>query len=232
MNYTTALQTLAGRDRLKLENNTYLEKRDDAIAVKLHNTDVLTFLPNGRTRYNSGGWKTVTTKDRMNQYGPARIHQKDSEWILNGNFVYTDGIEVKENGEPFQGRHVTGKDKKSLNGKKAKIKKYVDGYIKALLDGKVPAPSGSDCWGCLMKADDGTRPLGRDCVALHIEDAYYVPSLLVRAFEKYPVGAIIQGCVGTLWQGKTLEPYAQMLIRTFAGRSLTRLLKSLLGLVA
>lgn len=62
-------------ERRKLENNTYLERRGpDAIAVLLHNTDIVTYYSDGRTGLYTGGWFTMTTKDRMNYYLPRHIH--------------------------------------------------------------------------------------------------------------------------------------------------------------
>lgn len=61
-----------GRDRRKLENNTYLERRPGgAWAVRLHATDILTVQPNGTVQANTGGWESVTTKARLNEYLPG-----------------------------------------------------------------------------------------------------------------------------------------------------------------
>lgn len=40
----------------------------EAIAVQLHATDVVTFFLDGRIEVNTGGWDTVTTRDRINCY--------------------------------------------------------------------------------------------------------------------------------------------------------------------
>lgn len=73
MDYRDADAKLQGRcrERRKLENNTYLERRyTGAIAVRLHRTDVLTFYPDGRIEIDTGGWHTVTTRDRINRCLP------------------------------------------------------------------------------------------------------------------------------------------------------------------
>lgn len=56
---------------VKLANNTYLTWSDDAgdpieFGIRLHNTEVVTFHHNGDIDLDSGGWDTVTTKQRMN----------------------------------------------------------------------------------------------------------------------------------------------------------------------
>lgn len=78
MNYKEADEKLQGRCRQsrKLENNTYIQRRNlyedgkDAIALRLHSTDILTFYPNGKIQVGTGGWDTVTTRDRLNRYLP------------------------------------------------------------------------------------------------------------------------------------------------------------------
>ena len=60
-----------GKERRKVQNNTYLERRSpDKIAIKLHNTDILTFHRNGQIDLCNGGYPTITTHDRMNNFLP------------------------------------------------------------------------------------------------------------------------------------------------------------------
>lgn len=47
-------------------HNTRAQRRgDDAIAIRLHQTDVVTFYRDGRVRVTNGGWDTPTTWDRI-----------------------------------------------------------------------------------------------------------------------------------------------------------------------
>lgn len=72
-NFYEARLLLSGKDRVKLDRNTYLERRSDkAIAVILHATDIVTFTPT-YTELNSGGWHTMTTRSRMDDYIPMRV---------------------------------------------------------------------------------------------------------------------------------------------------------------
>ena len=105
---------LTGRckDSRKVANNTYLERRAatftikgkttgiGSIALKLHNTDIMTAYPDNTVTLNTGGWRTVTTKARMNDFLPfGRIYQKDFIWYLslgNVDHVYDDGMELSE----------------------------------------------------------------------------------------------------------------------------------------
>jgi hypothetical protein len=81
MTYTAADTKLQGRNHRsrKIANNTYLERRQDGvIAVRLHNTDVVTLYSDGRVVLNSGGWRTSTTAQRINSYSPVGVFQHKS----------------------------------------------------------------------------------------------------------------------------------------------------------
>ena len=52
---------------------TSVERRgEDCIALKYHATDVVTYMRDGPTTLNAGGWRTMTTKERMCQYSPVK----------------------------------------------------------------------------------------------------------------------------------------------------------------
>lgn len=89
MDYKTANEKLQGRCResRKLSNNTYLKRRGEGeIAVRLHSTDILTFYADGRIEVNTGGWNTVTTKDRINSHlsGWSVWSEKNEMFIGHG----------------------------------------------------------------------------------------------------------------------------------------------------
>lgn len=66
--------------------------------VKYHGTPVVTIHPNGDITLDTGGWRTNTTKHRMNQYAPGvQVYQKNFEW-----FVVWKGQTL-----PFEGRTIT-----------------------------------------------------------------------------------------------------------------------------
>lgn len=86
--YAEADALLTGRckNSRKLGNNTYLERLAIGHAIRLHNTTVVLFSANGSVTLNSGGWKTVTTKDRMNKAG-VRVYQEKFVWYIVDGFV-------------------------------------------------------------------------------------------------------------------------------------------------
>lgn len=73
-----------GRDGASrpLANNTRYVDRGEAVAIKLHETDVVTFHENGDVSFDSGGWRTVTTKDRMHFAGDFSIYSDSGEWYI------------------------------------------------------------------------------------------------------------------------------------------------------
>lgn len=90
MNYEKANEILGSRDSKKIANNTYLVKDgwmpgtgNGNIALRLHNTNILVFRADGVVEVRTGGWRSVTTKSRINEYlpGPFSIFQKAGEWL-------------------------------------------------------------------------------------------------------------------------------------------------------
>ncbi len=103
MTHAEAVRMVRGKrnaNRRKVGNNTYAEiLYDGSVAITLHSTDVVKIHPNGLYTLNSGGWQTVTTKDRINQYSPKRVYQRDFQWYISMNgkeYPFMDGMVVGE----------------------------------------------------------------------------------------------------------------------------------------
>jgi hypothetical protein len=100
-NFEQAMQVLNGKETVRLGNNTYLKKWIDAVSVRLHATDIVTFWVDGRVTLYTGGWRTVTTKDRINKFITGRVYQKNHEWFYvghdsNGNLAWDNPVEFVE----------------------------------------------------------------------------------------------------------------------------------------
>jgi hypothetical protein len=82
-----------------IANNTRLHDRGGYIAVRLHNTDIVDIYPDGKYVLHTGGWQTVTTKDRINSYAPVHIYQRKHVWYMadrNGNQIeFHDGMTIR-----------------------------------------------------------------------------------------------------------------------------------------
>ena len=87
------LETARNKDRGKpIANNTrvvcngtipFKDGDRDILAIRLHSTDVVTYYPNGKIMIDSGGWRTVTTKDRINQFSPFHIWSDKQVWYAS-----------------------------------------------------------------------------------------------------------------------------------------------------
>jgi len=102
LTYDQAKVQLGNRKSKKLGHETWLEARENAIAVRYHRTDVVTIHEDNTYELNNGGWATSTTKKRLNQYSPAKIYQHKYSWYLwtpEGPVSYFNGIKVNSFGE-------------------------------------------------------------------------------------------------------------------------------------
>lgn len=196
----------------KLAKHTYAERRDNtSIAIRFHNTDIVTFMKNGSIALDSGGWRTVTTMERMNRYlpEPYRVRTISRIWYLStGGWdrkamkaVFADGCVIGKSGKlvGFEKMEVV---RAKLKESKA-IRDYAKRYVEALAEKKVPAPNGGDCWMCLMQTKDG-QSLGdvshdTEHLVSHIKENYFVGSLMVRAIEAKPVSLMAKAYLSDLW---------------------------------
>ena len=97
--FSDAEKLLADRTSMKLGHNTYLDRlTHDSIGVLLHQTYVVVFNRDGSIKLNSGGWQTVTTKDRMNRFSPVSVGAVNWVWCVNlpqgGAQKFVDGMVV------------------------------------------------------------------------------------------------------------------------------------------
>jgi hypothetical protein len=106
MTYEEALRRLGGRPSRKVGHETHLHlNADGSVAVRYHATGVVTIHADGTYTLNSGGYKTVTTKRKINEFAPVRLSQEKGEWFLYliriGGTVrvpFDDGVRVGPKG--------------------------------------------------------------------------------------------------------------------------------------
>lgn len=144
-------------------NSTRLQRRDNGdIAVKFHQTDVVTYRQNGDIVLSSGGWKTKSTKERIGTYTPGEIgdlrlivYQEKGVWYLGSwgedgdRHIFEDGLTVHPDGT-VSGAGDPRKIQR-IERLKKRIRTYARGYIDALAKEHVPPPSAGDCWYCSMR---------------------------------------------------------------------------------
>lgn len=226
---------------------TRLQRRGaDTIALKLHATDVVTYHRDGRIVLNSGGWRTVTTKERMNRFSPLSISQSKGHWgvVAGPDFwsdpsqavSYADGMTYHSDTGKFSG---VGPDPAEEQKLRARLRKFAADYIKALKDGKVPEPSGGDCWGCHFRTEDSKGGMGNDHILGHLKERYYVPSMITNAFKAFGAAQVQWWGLGALWgkapadtKPEELKRMADWATDARSRRMLTRYLYREMGLAA
>lgn len=84
MDYKKAQKILNGKTTKKVANNTYLILWTPShIYLQFHETAILYFYVN-KIVYNTGGYFTNTTKDRLNRFGlqSIKIYKQDFSWYF------------------------------------------------------------------------------------------------------------------------------------------------------
>ena len=101
MTHSEAVLMVRGKrnaNRRKIGNNTYAEiLHDNSVGIMLHSTYVVKIHPDNTYTLQTGGWQTLTTKDRINQYSPVRVYQRKYEWFvkINGKeYPFMEGMVV------------------------------------------------------------------------------------------------------------------------------------------
>jgi hypothetical protein len=99
--YADAVARLDGRDSVKLKGNTSLVRLDaDTVAVRFHETFIVKYDSKG-FELNTGGWKTPTTKARMNEFGPVSVRSVKGVWHADG-VEFFDGMRFKVEGDAIR----------------------------------------------------------------------------------------------------------------------------------
>ena len=103
--YRSLSYLIDGRESKKIGNNTIVHRLDDdTVAIKYHRTNILKINQENVVTISTGGWETVTTKDRLNQFLRCRgfyIFQKKGTWYISGNdetVPYEDGMRITQDG--------------------------------------------------------------------------------------------------------------------------------------
>jgi hypothetical protein len=85
--YREAKAFLGNRNsrNIKGKRSTCVEYSGENIEIVYHRTAVVTFRPNEDMILNDGGWRSVTTKARINDAlkGYAYLYQKNFTWYLS-----------------------------------------------------------------------------------------------------------------------------------------------------
>ena len=196
--YPEADAQLTGRckDRRKIANNTWLERRDDeTIAVRLHQTDVVTYRADGSITLDTGGWFTVTTKDRMNRFTPFAVSSRRGEWqvaIRNPHYnpdifdpdtnpYWGDTVPYRD-GMTWAGDHWDGiPDAAEVEAERIvrrKLTKDINAFVQSITPQMIVRAfenPGGDCLMCRFDSDE--------CLGSHVDEHYFHATLAYRAVK-------------------------------------------------
>lgn len=93
----------------RIGNNTWLEVDGDDFVIRHHRTKIIRIHEDGTYTIDCNGWRSVTTKQRLGEYAPARIYSLHGVWLvqLPENMqrdglvlAYEDGMTFDANGIP------------------------------------------------------------------------------------------------------------------------------------
>ena len=186
---------IAGRTRVVRINKC-------TFALRLCDTNILTFYANGDIMLCSGGWRTRLTKSRMNEHlEGVQVEQKNGLWYV-GESIFFDGIIVND------GKVLNPVDPAEMEACKKQVDKlvreYIKGYTAHVMKHGVEMPSDGDCWSCRMTNAATGEPdviTGISHYLNHFEEKYYVPSLLVNAMQERSYGS-----PGVVWSWMKDDP--------------------------
>jgi hypothetical protein len=103
--------------------------RGMSCAIRLHKTDIVIIRPDNTYKLNSGGFRTTTTKRRMNHVLPCVVEQQNGLWSIGDSF-FQDGMLVEHDGEIVGDRIPLSDAWKA----KRKVDRYCNKFISLVLD--------------------------------------------------------------------------------------------------
>jgi hypothetical protein len=179
-----------------LQGNTmqYTRDKDGAQIIVLHETEIIAKFKSGKIQVFTGGWKTPTTKSRIQEHTPVRITQIKGEWYINGNkdIPFIEGMMFTEDGHPIGHSKSTAKAKKRMERNKKLIDRYMKKLDKMIEKNKIPEPTAGDCWYCAMHEEKTGKPLGdlshSNHIEGHLEEQYIMGSLILNAMKEKGYG--------------------------------------------
>lgn len=182
---------ITGKPKTVARSTFQYTRQDGAKVTRLHFTDIIFEYPDGSFMVTTGGWKTITTKDRLNNHMPRgwNIYSQKGVWFVtrNGERVpFFDGMILPHDFKPHEG------DAKARE--QYALKKKIDSFVnRTAKNGQpLPVPSSGDCWFCSMffketgsKFQANGKPPHEDTDHLlsHVEEGYMHGSLIVNAMR-------------------------------------------------
>ena len=212
---------LGSRDRCKLAHNTYARREGESVVVRFHDTYICRANPDGACQLFTGGWYTLTTRDRLARCLPARwvIHRVRGQfWLCFGGwngprYLFAEGCTVWPDGriEGALSADEVGAQVKEAQAERRQVGAYAKRYTLAWYAGRIAPPSGPDC--C-----EGQGPEHYRAHMAEAERHSYPAWWICRAVERGPSSEAMRLVVDQ-WRGRMTEAQyrkAQVLNRMYS----------------
>lgn len=193
-------EKIGKRPTKKLAGNTYARMEGDAVVIRYHQTDIARLTADTVT-LDSGGWRTSTTKERMNSYALPwgySISQTRGVWYLfkyspveredglgSPRVRFEDGMTINTvtgeisgvaSAEDLAATDTANKETKKRISQYVKL--YSDETLARLLEEIKTGESRGDCFSCQFKMG------GEEHLLAHLEENYVMGSLAWNAIEE------------------------------------------------
>lgn len=166
--------------------------------IRLHHTDIVRISPKGKVTLNSGSWRTMTTKARMQRYMPDgyQLISDRGLWYVvrvehsyvwdkrNPRVAFYDGTTVPDCFNATALRKAQTAERRQLQ-LRSRIKTFINRLDKLEC---LPNPSQGDCWLCCMRdksgvsmGEHGGRASNSDHLSAHVKEGYLHGSLVWNA---------------------------------------------------
>lgn len=174
-----------------IDNNTRLvRENDETLALTLHGHKIIYYHSDGSITLDSCGYRTRTTKERINEYTPFMIYQENFIWYVrleNKDEIFEDKMVLCPDGK--NGYIPIIENQETIYDASTEIIKDIDKYAKKFAEAlPVGQPGSGDCWYCLMVTEDmqswGDASGEHGHLENHIYEDYFVSSLLLNAVRE------------------------------------------------
>ena len=220
-------------DRRKIGSSMEAVRNNGDIEIRYYDHPVITMHKKGGMSFSACGWQTAGTKGKIEAVLPKGFYLYSFEglWYItkgwsyskdSAKYGYADGMTIYENGEIEDA--LTPADLADKRRFARKAKRFIKRFLDKLVACEVEPPGLGDCLYCQVEAGsqktqlgvltkDGVRPHtfaeSADHVRSHIDEGYFVPSMLMNAVNEMggpqACYAPTRSVMYYLWQEKDKE---------------------------
>ena len=214
---------------------------NEAVVMRLVDTPIIEWRKDGDVVINSNGWRTVTTKRRFNDYLPSGwlVYSERGIWYVRyggwdsgTTYAFADNMTLHPDGTV---RGAASMEEIKAQATLAKqINAYAVGFVDALFAFEIKTPFGGDCWYCSMRSQTG-QTLGdtisdTDHLRSHMEEKYYVPSLLMNAIDAHPVSRMAIWAIQECMNGSYAQAYLADVLKDQIRKSIRSYMRRKFGI--